>query len=83
MKDAECAESSEKSIFRFLSFRVMVIFVLKSPQFSMNFHDNSKNKNRKIDFSLDSAHYVSFIIKGEKLRGGGLHILSWERSHYK
>ena len=27
MKDAECAETNETSIFRFLFFRVMVIFV--------------------------------------------------------
>ena len=31
----------------------MVIFVFKTPQFLMNFHDNSKNENRKIDFSFD------------------------------
>ena len=36
MKDAKCADS-----------KVMVIFVTSSPQFSMNFHNNSKNKNRK------------------------------------
>ena len=46
----------------------------------MNFHDNSKNKKRKIDFSFDSAHYVSFIKTGEKLRGGGLNILSLEKT---
>ena len=42
--------------FNFLTFisRVMVIFVLKSPQFSMNFHDNSIKKNWKIDFLFDS-----------------------------
>ena len=34
----------------------------------MNFHDNSKNKNQKIDFSFDSAHCASFIIIGAKLR---------------
>ena len=51
----------------------MVIFVLKSPQFSMNFHDNSKNKNLKIDFSFVSAHYASSIKNESKLRrrGGG------------
>ena len=57
----------------------MVIFVLKAPQFSMNFHDNPKNKNQKIDFSFDSAHCTSFIKMGAKLRGGGLYILSWEK----
>ena len=49
----------------------MVIFVLKSPQFSMNFHDKSKNNNQKIDFSFDSAHCTSFIKTGAKQRGGG------------
>ena len=51
MKDAECAESKENLIFLFIFFRVMghflVNFVTSSSQFSMNFHDNSKNKNRK------------------------------------
>ena len=37
MKDAECAKSKKKSIFRFFISQVLVIFVLKSPQFSMNF----------------------------------------------
>ena len=32
-------------------------------------HDNSKNKNRKIDFSFDSAHCASFIKTEAKLRG--------------
>ena len=73
MKDAECAVTNEKSIFRFI-FLVMVIFVLKLPQFSMNFHDNLKNKirkNRKIDFSFDSAHCASSIKTGAKLSGEG------------
>ena len=56
----------------------MVIFVFKTPQFSMNFPDNSENKNRKIDYLFDSAHCASFIKTGAKLRGRGLHILSWE-----
>ena len=36
----------------------------------MYFHDNSKNKNRKIDFSFDSAHCTTFMRIGAKLRGG-------------
>ena len=77
IRDAEYAETNEKSIFRFFEksiFRAMVIFVLKSPQFSMNFHDNSKNKNwknRKKDFSFISAHFASFMKVGSKLRGEG------------
>ena len=39
-------------------------------------------KNRKINFSFDSAHCASFMKIGSKLRGGrgGLHILSWDRA---
>ena len=44
--------------------------------FSMNFEwkidPNSKNKNRKIDFSFVSAHCVSSIKMGLFLRGGGI-----------
>ena len=37
----------------------------------MNFHDNLKNKNRKIDFSVDSAYCASSMKLGSKLREGG------------
>ena len=43
----------------------------------MNFHDNSKNKNQKIDFSFVSASCALSIKTGSKLREG-LHIVSWE-----
>ena len=46
----------------------MVIFELKSPKFSINFHDNSKNKIRKIDFSFVLAQSTSFMETGSKLR---------------
>ena len=78
MKDAECDETKEKSIFWFLFFALwgfLVIFVLKSPQFSMNIHDISININRKIDFSFDSVLSASFIKTGAKL-----HILSLENA---
>ena len=80
MKDPESAESKEKSNFRFSDFYFWSYgyFCSKNCRFSMNFHDNLKNKNRKIDFSLDSAHFASFIKTGAKLRVGGLHMLSWE-----
>ena len=58
-------------------------FCTKNCQFSMNFYDNSKNKNRKIDFSFDSAHCTPFTKMGAKLRRGGggcLHILTWDRT---
>ena len=61
MKDAEYAESKEKSNFRFFIFLVMVIFVLKCPQFSMSFHDNMKNKNRKNDLSFVSENCATQI----------------------
>ena len=35
----------------------------------MNIHDNSKNKILKIDFTFDSAHYISFMKMGAKLKG--------------
>ena len=41
---------------------------------------NSKKKNRKIEFSFDSALCTSFMKIGAKLRGGGgLHILTSDR----
>ena len=56
-------------------------FCTKNCQFSMNFHDNSKNKNWKIDFSFNSALCASYMKIGAKLRGqGGLHILTWGRA---
>ena len=56
----------------------MFIFVFKSPPFSINFHDNSKNKYLKIDFSFVSAHCASFVKMEYKLRGGGHHVLTWD-----
>ena len=50
MKDPESAELKEKQnfrYFRFFFYRVMVIFVTSSPQFSMIFRDNSKNIYQK------------------------------------
>ena len=43
----------------------------------MNFHDNPKNKNLKIDFTFDSALCASFMAtsEGEGGGGGSLHIL--------
>ena len=38
----------------------------------MNFHDNSKNTNWKIDFSFVSGHCASFMIVGSKTEGGGV-----------
>ena len=76
-QDAESAESKEKPNFRFLRFfifQVMDIFVFKCPQFSMNFHDNSENKNKKnlkIDLSFDSTYWASSIKTGSKLMGEG------------
>ena len=56
------------SDFYFLSFSH---FCSKNCQFSMNFHDNSKNKNWKIVFSSVLAHCESFMKVGSKLRGKG------------
>ena len=40
----------------------------------MKLHDNSKNKNRKMNFLFDSALCASFMKMGAKLKRG-LHIL--------
>ena len=72
--------------FQIFIFRVVVIFrhfCFKNCKFSMNFHDNSKNKSGKIVFSFVSGHCASFMKVGSKLRGGGgagLHILTWDRA---
>ena len=73
MEDPESAESKEKSNFRFFRclFFELWSLLFKSYQFSMNLHDNSKNRNRKIVFSFVSAHCASFIKVGSKLRGEG------------
>ena len=59
MKGAECAET----IF---SFWDMIDFVHKICQFSMNFEYKidhiSKTKNQKIEFSLVSAHWATFLL---------------------
>ena len=69
MKDAECAESKEKScqIFPIFIFRVMVIFVLKTANFRLIFRITRK---LKIDFSFHSALCASFVKMGAKLRKG-------------
>ena len=53
MKDEDSAESIEKSNFRFFRYSFFEVwsFFSKSCQFSIHFHDNSKNKNRKIYFA--------------------------------
>ena len=57
---------SDFSDFNFSSYGH---FCTKNSKFSLNFHDNSKNKSRKIDFSLDLAHCASFMRMGAILRG--------------
>ena len=84
MKDAESAESKEKSNFRFF-FSSCGHFCSKNCQFSMNLYENSENKNKKnqkIDFSFVSAHCASFMKVGSKRRGegGSMHILSSDRA---
>ena len=65
--------------FRFL-FSGYGNFCSKICEFSMKFHDNSQNKNRKIDFSFHSAHCASFMKVGSKLSWEGLHILPLDRA---
>ena len=59
-------------------------FLYSNHQNFTNFHDNSKNrdrKNQKIYFSIGSAHCASSIKTGSKLKGGeGLHIFNWGKA---
>ena len=60
MNDAECAETNEISILRLLVFEIRLFthFYAENWSFSINFHYNFKNinrKNLKYDFSIDSA----------------------------
>ena len=57
------------------------IFFIGSPKIINTFNNNSKNKNRNIDFSFISAHSASFLKIWPLLRGGGLHILTWKKSN--
>ena len=47
MDDAQCAETNEKLIFRFLFFESWSFLYSKLPIFDEFFDHNSKNKNRK------------------------------------
>ena len=75
-------------IFQIFIFRVMVIFVTSSPQFSMNFQDNLKNKNCKKKFSLFFILFSTIHISEKNLTisegggegGRGLHTLGWDRA---
>ena len=77
----ECAETNEKSIFRFLQFLVFEIWsFLYSKlaifhEFSVQNDHNSKNKNMKNlihEFSFDSSLCAFFMKIGPLLRGAGL-----------
>ena len=60
-------ETNEKSILRLKRFLVFEIWSFLYSQLVKN--NNSKNKNRKIDFPFVSAHCASSIKTGSKLRG--------------
>ena len=73
MEDRKLAEQKEKPIFRFfrfLFFELWSFFVTSSHQFLMNFHDNTKNINRKMDFSFVETHCAFSIKMGSKPQGG-------------
>ena len=81
--------SSVFSDFYFSSYgHFLVILWCHHTNFRWIFQDNSKNKkNWKLflfQFSFYSAHSASSIKTGSQLRGrgGGLHILSWEKPHF-
>ena len=63
---------SDFSDFHFSSYGH---FCTKNCQFSINFHDNSKNKNRKIYFSIDSAHCASFMKIRPFLKGVSIFLI--------
>ena len=72
---------SDFSDFYFLSYgHFLVIFVTSSPQFSMNFHNESKKKiGNLISHSFQHIEPMFIIHKNQiKTEGGGLHIVSWE-----
>ena len=69
-------------------FRVMVIFVLQIVNFRYIFHDNSKNKNLKIDFSFDNKKFdiLSVVILSarhfvSRHHVPQPHILGWEKAN--
>ena len=63
-------------------------FCTQNYRFSMNFHDNSKNKNRKIylfTFSFDSEHCAPYTIKkrwGHFWRGGSTCPSLWQSLNF-
>ena len=87
IKDAESAETDEKSIFRmlrFLFFRVMIILVPKSPQLSI-INPWLEKCEAKIYFISIFIIFSTFRIFHKNLAtseggGGGLHIISWEKA---
>ena len=56
-------------------------FCSKNCQFSMNFNDNSRNKNRKIVFFIRFSTFATLMKVGSKLRVGSLHVVSWDKAH--
>ena len=71
MKDAESAESKEKSNFRFFQFLFFEFWSFLYPNFRWIFHNDSKNKNWKKKISFYSAHCTSSKKMGSNLRREG------------
>ena len=72
---------SDFSDFYFSSYGY---FCFKNCQFSMNFQDNSRNKNRKIVFFIRFSTLRNFHESRIKIEGRGvctLHVVSWDRAH--
>ena len=81
MKDAEWAESKEKSYFRFFWFLFSSygLFWLNHPNFRYIFSITRKIKIWK--FIFHSIHHIVHLSwKWDQNWGGGLHILSWEKA---
>ena len=82
MKDAEHAESKEKSNFRFSFFKLWWFLWRHHPNFQCIFHDNLKNKKSKnfliIFFILFSTLRIIHENRIKTEKGGDLHVVSWE-----
>ena len=88
MKDRQSAEQKEEPNFRFFRFLFFELwpfqcnFFMSSPQFSMKFRDNSKNKNWRIFLLLfpfylsHSARFLKFppLLRRGGEEGKGLHV---------
>ena len=82
------ARSGISWIGRKLKFKIFPIYIFRRYHLNLRwiFQDNLKNKNLrffKILFFILFSTLSSSIKTGSKLRGGGLHILIWEKPIFR